>query len=240
MAQKPMNQELLNIDPLILKSDMTKTMKEVTSLAIFQSSKNEFDPNGLFSVPIFGAIGHEDRLNIPAYIDLKIPILHPLVFRTILTLKSAYKDIVEGKVKVKFDNQLGDFVIDPDGQTGYSYFINNIEKIKWNNLSESDQRDYRIQFVKKFANKENMFDKWLVIPAGYRDYTIDEKGQPSEDGINNLYRKLLATAQMLKNTRLIDNGSNVLDSVKLKIQKITVEIYEYIEDRKSTRLNSSH
>ena len=229
MAQKPMNQELLNIDPLILKSDMTKTMKEVTSLAIFQSSKNEFDPNGLFSVPIFGAIGHEDRLNIPAYIDLKIPILHPLVFRTILTLKSAYKDIVEGKVKVKFDNQLGDFVIDPDGQTGYSYFINNIERIKWNNFSESDQRDYRIQFVKKFANKENMFDKWLVIPAGYRDYTIDEKGQPSEDGINNLYRKLLATAQMLKNTRLIDNGSNVLDSVKLKIQKITVEIYEYIE-----------
>ena len=78
MAQKPMNQELLNIDPLILKSDLTKTMKEVTSLAIFQSSKNEFDPNGLFSVPIFGAIGHEDRLNIPAYIDLKIPILHCL------------------------------------------------------------------------------------------------------------------------------------------------------------------
>ena len=56
MAQKPMNQELLNIDPLILKSDMTKTMKEVTSLAIFQSSKSEFDPNGLFSVPIISAV----------------------------------------------------------------------------------------------------------------------------------------------------------------------------------------
>ena len=44
--------------------------------------------------------------------------------------RNAEKLIEEGKVKVKFDNQLGDFVIDPDGQTGYSYFINNIEKIK--------------------------------------------------------------------------------------------------------------
>ena len=229
MPQKPMNQKLFNLDLLILDDQMAKQMKEVKSLAIFQSSKKEFDPEGLFSVQIFGPIGHEQRSQMPAYIDLKIPILHPLVFRTLISLKAAYLDILEGKTLVKFDSNLGDFVTDPKGETGYTYFMKYLEKIKWENASDSTQREFRIELIKKYGNKASMFSKWLVIPAGLRDYTIDDKGQPSEDGINNLYRKLLATAQMLKNTRLVDDGSNILDNIKLKIQKITVEIYEYIE-----------
>lgn len=224
-----MNQKLFNLDLLILDDQMAKQMKEVKSLAIFQSSKKEFDPEGLFSVQIFGPIGHEQRSQMPAYIDLKIPILHPLVFRTLISLKAAYLDILEGKTLVKFDSNLGDFVTDPKGETGYTYFMKYLEKIKWENASDSTQREFRIELIKKYGNKASMFSKWLVIPAGLRDYTIDDKGQPSEDGINNLYRKLLATAQMLKNTRLVDDGSNILDNIKLKIQKITVEIYEYIE-----------
>lgn len=229
MPQKPMNQKLFNLDLLILDDQMAKQMKEVKSLAIFQSSKKEFDPEGLFSVQIFGPIGHEQRSQMPAYIDLKIPILHPLVFRTLISLKAAYLDILEGKTLVKFDSNLGDFVTDTKGETGYTYFMKYLEKIKWENASDSTQREFRIELIKKYGNKASMFSKWLVIPAGLRDYTIDDKGQPSEDGINNLYRKLLATAQMLKNTRLVDDGSNILDNIKLKIQKITVEIYEYIE-----------
>ena len=97
MPQKPMNQKLFNLDLLILDDQMAKQMKEVKSLAIFQSSKKEFDPEGLFSVQIFGPIGHEQRSQMPAYIDLKIPILHPLVFRTLISLKAAYLDILEGK-----------------------------------------------------------------------------------------------------------------------------------------------
>ena len=44
MPQKPMNQKLFNLDLLILDDQMAKQMKEVKSLAIFQSSKKEFDP----------------------------------------------------------------------------------------------------------------------------------------------------------------------------------------------------
>ena len=164
-----MNQKLFNLDLLILDDQMAKQMKEVKSLAIFQSSKKEFDPEGLFSVQIFGPIGHEQRSQMPAYIDLKIPILHPLVFRTLISLKAAYLDILEGKTLVKFDSNLGDFVTDPKGETGYTYFMKYLEKIKWENASDSTQREFRIELIKKYGNKASMFSKWLVITAGVRD-----------------------------------------------------------------------
>ena len=66
---------------------------------------------------------------MPGYIDLKIPILHPLVYRTILNLKSSYKDIMEGTLKVKFNKSIKDFEVDENGETGIKFLVKNIEKI---------------------------------------------------------------------------------------------------------------
>ena len=229
MAQQPLNKELFNIDLLLLNKDNLQNMREVSVLDIFSPNSQVFHPDGLFSLETFGQIGSPIRQEMPGYIDLKIPILHPLVYRTILNLKSSYKDIMEGTLKVKFNKSIKDFEVDENGETGYSFFIKHLDELSFTSNSVSEQRNFRVKFVKKYGNTASMFTKWLVMPAGLRDYTVDASGQPKEDEINTLYRKLLSTTTLLKNTKILDNGSNILDNIKLRIQKITLEIYEYIE-----------
>ena len=229
MAQQPLNKELFNIDLLLLNKDNLQNMREVSVLDIFSPNSQVFHPDGLFSLETFGQIGSPIRQEMPGYIDLKIPILHPLVYRTILNLKSSYKDIMEGTLKVKFNKSTKDFEVDENGETGYSFFIKHLDELSFTSNSVSEQRNFRVKFVKKYGNTASMFTKWLVMPAGLRDYTVDASGQPKEDEINTLYRKLLSTTTLLKNTKILDNGSNILDNIKLRIQKITLEIYEYIE-----------
>ena len=223
------NKDLFNIDVLVLNNDNTKTLKEVKSGVIFESSSRDFKSDGLFSTDIFGPVGSKVRTTQPAYIDLVLPVLHPLVYETLISLSSKYSSIIEGKKYAVFDNNLKDFVITEDnkGNTGYEYFMQNVHKIHFED-NNSDQRRYKIELVHKYAKPEFMTTKWLVIPAGLRDYTEDENGVPSEDEINNLYRKLLGTANMLKNTN-IANNLVLLDPIRVKLQKTVLEIFQYIK-----------
>lgn len=228
MINKPLDNRLFNIDVLVLNKTNIQGMLEVTSNNVFESNSQVFDPNGLFSTNIFGPIGTTMRNERHGYINLYLGILHPLVYEHIISLKSYYKDIIEGKVYAKFDAKEGDFVISPDGKgnTGFSFFLDNMEKIKFP-PTESNQRTFKISLIKKYATKEALIDKWLVLPAGMRDYSIDPKGVPSEDEINNLYRKLMSATSLLKNINTSNPMS--LDGIRLRIQKITLEIFNYIK-----------
>lgn len=221
-------EKLFNVDILVLTSERVKLLKEVKVGNIFTSSTKNFDPDGLFSTDIFGVIGSRMRNEQYGYINLGLPILHPYVFDMLMSLGSKYLDIVEGRKYAKFDNKLQDFVITDknEGSTGYHYFISNMHKIKFVD-NNSDQRIFRIKLVEKYAKPEYFIKHWLVIPAGLRDYTEDDKGAPSEDEINNLYRKLLGVTNMVKNTNVGEN-LELLDPIRLKIQKCTLEIFTYI------------
>ena len=210
MGQQPLNKELFNIDLLLLNKDNLQNMREVSVLDIFSPNSQVFHPDGLFSLETFGQIGSPIRQEMPGYIDLKIPILHPLVYRTILNLKSSYKDIMEGVLKVKFNKSTKDFEVDENGETGYSFFIKHLDELSFTNNSASEQRNFRVKFVKKYGNTASMFTKWLVMPAGLRDYTVDASGQPKEDEINTLYRKLLSTTTLLKNTKILEQEDQIL------------------------------
>lgn len=218
-----------NIELIILNKTIPSSVKQVKKLNIFESNSQEFEKQGLFSTEIFGPIGSSMRNEWFGYIDLKLGILHPLVFEHICSMKSTYADIFNGTLKVKYDPATKDFVSVKDdevGYYGYDYAIKHIDKIMFKE-TDSNLRNYRLALIKKFGNMEHLITKWLVIPAGLRDYTVDEKGTPSEDAVNDLYRKLLTTVNMLNNINITDDTMSLVDPIRAKIQNITLEIYRY-------------
>lgn len=228
MLQQKLNPALFNIDLLILNSSNVQHMRQVKRGNIFEPNSQVFDPLGLFSTDIFGPVGSATRSEMPAYIDLKLGILHPLVYEHILSLKSIYGEIFSGKTKAKFNTTLKDFEPDPNGRTGYEFFIQHLDKIKFTS-NESDRRNYKLLLVKKYGNTEGLITKWLVTPAGIRDYTIDDKNQPSEDEVNGIYRKLIAATSLLENINLTPENIELMNPTRYKIQQLTVEIYEYFK-----------
>jgi hypothetical protein len=224
------NKRLFNIDILILDANNSKYLKEVSKLNIFESNSQVFDPKGLFSTDIFGPVGSSSRNSMFGYVDIKLNVLHPLVYQHIINLRSFYKDILSGSKYAVFDKTTKDFIITDreNGRTGYTFFMEYIHKL---NLTDNDsnQRGFRIQFINKYSRSEYFINKWLVLPAGLRDYSVDENGKPSEDEVNGVYRKLLNTTLMLKNMNVSDENMYLLDSVRFKLQNILLEIYEHFK-----------
>lgn len=217
-----------NIDLILLDKSKIKNLKPVTKLNIFESSSQNFEPEGLFSTEIFGPVGSDLRNDTFSYINLQVKIMHPLVYQHYSTLKAFYKDVMYGKKYAKYSKADKDLIpaTIEDGETGYTFFVNHMELIKFDPKT-SDQRDFKIKIIKKYGSKEDMFSNWLVIPAGMRDYTVDEAGKPSEDEVNDLYRKLLSVTSILNNANITPSTEHTIDDIKIKIQDITVEIYEH-------------
>ena len=231
MSRPTADQNLFNID-LITKLDVKNiNIRQITTGAIFEPSSTNFHVNGLFSTVIFGPVGSTMRNETIAYIDLRIPVIHPLVYNHILNLKRSYEDIILGKSYVVFDNASGDFIptpVEEGGKTGYEYFITHLEKIKFKETG-SDERKFRIALVNKYRTKEHWVDKWLVIPAGLREYTVDSSGNPSEDAINPLYRTVLSSTGILSNINYKDmDDLSPFNGIRCRIQKSICDVYDYI------------
>lgn len=223
------DRRLFNIDILLLRPEILRTMREVKKPHIFEPNSSVFDRDGLFSTDIFGPIGSETRNNQFGYIDLSINILHPLVFMNLVSMRSLYGEIVTGKVYASFDNSINDFVPtskDDGGNTGYDFFFKNMDKIVFKD-NGSDQRKFKIDFIKKYMSEPYYVNKWLVLPAGLRDYTLDKNDRPTEDEVNDLYRELLNVSNMLKNTKLTPENQHLMDPTRYRLQNITVKIYEH-------------
>lgn len=222
--------KLFNIDLILGLKEKKKFLKPVTSLHIFEPSSTIFKKDGLFSLEIFGPLGSDARSKLISYVNLNIPIMHPLIYQTYIKLKGFYGEIMSGKGYAVFDNKTKDFIPVPKeqgGQTGYTFFINHMEHIKFEDR-KSESRKYRIKLIEKYGKKEHMFKEWIVLPAGLRDYTVSPDGRPTEDEINSLYRKLLATSNMLLNNTITEDNQELFDPVRLRIQKTVFEIYSHI------------
>ena len=224
------NPDLFNIDLLILGVDQLRFLGEVKKAQIFEPNSSVFDKDGLFSANIFGAIGSEYRSTNFGYIDVTLDMLHPIIFENLLSLKSLYPEIVTGKIYVKYDSKTKEFVESTEedgGSTGYDFFIKNYDKLNFED-NDSDQRKHKIDLILKYASPEYYINKWLVLPAGLRDYTLDKNGKPTEDEVNDLYRELITISNMLKNTRVSEENKYLLDPIRYKLQLSSVKIYHYI------------
>lgn len=218
----PFNLGLLNPSAADIKN-----MRQIKVLDITEGGSKNFHPDGLFSIDIFGKVGEEKRNRLFAYIDLHMSVFHPAIYKALEELKSLYADILSGKGYAVFDETIKDFVASSpvEGNTGFAFFVKHFKNIKFEERP-SAKREFNIRLVAKYLDT-CLIDKLVVIPAGVRDYVIDETGKPSEDEINGLYRKMLSVSNLIENVNESLNSS-YLDSARYNLQLGFIAIYDYI------------
>jgi hypothetical protein len=218
-----------NIDLLVLKDSDIKLLRQIKVLDIFDGFSNNFHQDGLFSIDIFGKPGEEKRNRLYAYIDLRVSVFHPVVYKAICELKEMYGEIIAGKTYAIFDTATKDFIKADilTGDTGFHFFTKHFGEIKFE-TRPSSKREFNIKLIEKY--KENcLLEKLVVMPAGLRDYTVDENNKPSEDEINNLYRKLISVSSVIENVNA-KNNLEYLDSARYSLQLGVMAIYDYIKN----------
>lgn len=221
---KPTNLFTVKVD-----DQNSKQLKEVKTGQIF-TSNNNFHPEGLFSTEIFGPVGSEQRLRTFGVIHLNVEILHPLIYLTVISLKSFYRQILEGTTTVEWNNKTKEFVksTGPNAETGFTFFLKHIREIKFEQTG-SESREYKIKLFEKAIKENSLTTRYLlVMPAGIRDYTVDRNGKPSEDEVNTFYRRVLAQATIIDPLRS-RRTPEVYDGATVGIQKTVVDLYEYIK-----------
>lgn len=218
-----------NIELLVLTNEDVRNVTPIKVLDILDGSSKNLHPQGLFSTEIFGKYGEEKRNRTFSYINLNIGIFHPVIYKAIIELKSLYERILSKKAYAVWNDEIKDFEESDivKGRTGFNFFLSHFKDIKFESRN-STEREFNIKLVEKY--KENcILDKLVVIPAGLRDYTIDEETKkPSQDEINLMYIKALSISSIIEN---INKNINMdfLDTPRYNIQLTIYEIYNYLK-----------
>lgn len=194
---------------------------------IFEGN-NLFHSEGLFSTTIFGESGGKGRFTFGGHIDLKINILHPLVYLAITSMSSLYKAIIHGEKKAIWDSKEKTFKEDKEGQTGYLFFVSKLKDIDFKNDLSSDLREFKIKLLTINSVEQLEMNKLFVIPAGLRDYTVDANGRPSQDEVNDFYRSIINSTGMLDNLTVDTEYNPFIDNIRMKIQTNVLNTYLYL------------
>lgn len=218
----------LKLDLLVLTPDKVRGLKPIKVLDIFEGFTKNFHQDGLFSTSIFGRVGDERRNRTFSYIDLNIEIYHPLIFKIICDLKELYGEVIAGRAYAVFDEIEKDLVRSDavNGFTGMSYFMSIFDKIELKK-NNSIKREFSINVLNKHKDKR-IISKIPVMPAGFRDYTVDENDQPSQDEINGLYRSVLSLSNIVSSVNESQNDKYI-DNIRYQIQNGVMAVFEYIK-----------
>jgi hypothetical protein len=217
-----------NLDLLVLTNDQAKLLGQVKVLDTFVASSKNFHPEGLFSTEIFGRVGDSSRNYRFGYIDLHMPLFHPVVFDVLSKLKGLYADIILSKGFAVWNDEIKDFEKSTpiDGKTGITFFIKHYKELKLEGTG-SDRRDFFIKLIEKYKDK-SLLTKLLVMPAGIRDYEFDEYGKPSKDEINDYYARIIALSNLLSNIKETDQ-TEAFDTIRANMQTALSTLYDYIK-----------
>lgn len=223
-----MNQEVpLNLDLIFGTDEEIRSVPAIQAQDIMEGMTKNFHPRGLFSNEIFGKVGSEYRNRMFGHIDLRVDIIHPHLYRAVVKLKAFYGEIMAGRAYALFDKKTGDFVPSTilEGQTGYQFFFDNYPSIKFEER-ESRARKKNIKLLYKYKDRY-WINKLLVLPAGLRDYQVDQTGKPSEDEINPLYRRVMAYAFSLESFQRGQN-TEFLNPTRHNLQQAVQAVYEHL------------
>lgn len=218
-----------NIDLLQLNPNSASGLQSINELSIFDSNKESFHPKGLFSDTIFGPVGSDQRNNIFGYIDIKLPVLHPVIYRSLVQSRAFYQEIMSGKTYAEFSEAEKDFVKSDvlNGDTGYEFFISRFKDIELKD-TDTNRRRQVIQLLSKY--KDLAFnDKIIVLPAGLRDVEFDQ-GRPTYDDINLIYKKIISLANTI-NASIVRMSPKLVDKTRFRIQEAFLELYMNIVSR---------
>lgn len=205
-------------------------LEEVTNGNMFGRSMSSPDENGLISYDIFGNPGTTKRKKTFAYIDLGDIFVHPFMMDCLISLKRVIKDIVYGEglyfvrngniVKVSDKNRP-----EPkeDVGNGCHWLKRNLRKINFDKEGASSRVKEKIALIKNVSDDEIFVDKWIVIPAYYRDVDFNTR---KKNDINLRYQSLISQAKAVKQSIQMLGTGEVTDSHR-KIQDKLDEIYTY-------------
>ncbi len=221
----PFNVSLLYLTPKHLQG-----LRPVRALDIFDGAgSNNFHPDGFFSPLIFGRSGDPTRSERYSYIDIKIPVFHPMVFRCLVALKRLYGGILAGTDYATWNNELKDFERSNavDGETGFHFFVSKWREIKFE-ATKSATREHNILLVKKAQAEGSLVDKVVVMPAGLRDVEIGADGRVGEDEINGFYKRLLSLANTISDAA-VKTSNEIVNTARFNLQRTFNELFEHIE-----------
>lgn len=220
----------LNISLLTPTQEQLRLVPQVTSLDIIDGPGGNFHEAGLFSTQIFGRIGDPMRDRTFGYIDLKVPVFHPVIFKTLVKLRGLYGGIMAGTEFARWDAAKGDFVTanEIDGQTGYDFFYRHWQQLVFEK-GQSDIRNVRITLIEKYRNNA-VFDKFLVMPAGLRDAEMGSDGRMSMDEINEHYQGVLMLVRNFPERLNPADDLSMYDRTRYALTQRIITVYDYIEN----------
>ncbi len=224
-----------NIELLILDEKSRAMMRPVTSLAVFDGATKNFNPDGLYSNEIFGGVGTAARSTRHSYIDLRVTIMHPVIYKALVSLRGFYQDIMASKEFAKFDDDKGDFVPANmlEGQTGYQFFMENFHKLRIKD-NASVKRQLAMELFEKYKGRF-MIRYPAVIPAGLRDMEVDDNGRETSDKVNELYWKLISLSNTIDRAGALAAVASY-NAQRVAMQNTMMEIYTYF----STAVEGKH
>lgn len=228
ILSRVLNKKPLNFNILDIKSPWMRNLPFVSTLDTFEGLSRNFNDAGLFSTVIFGRPGTPERDARFGRINLKLDVLHPKIYKTIVSLKSIYEGILLGTTYAVWDEQTHDFVESNvlEGQTGMTFFVDHLEKIVFKE-SKSTQRQDKIDLIAKSISEQNyMVNQFLILPAGLRDIELDEDGSMSQDEINDKYKRCIGLANTVPDR--IDPTSTDHIRLQRSMQMVLNEIYDTI------------
>lgn len=217
----PWNIILLNITP-----QLEKVIPKVTAVEALDRNFN-LHPEGLFSTAIFGRVGEDRRLTTVAYIDLKVELIHPLIWYHLNAMRGFYTEIASGKAYAIFDDKTNDFIKSDilNGKTGYHFFAEHWRKLNLEK-TKSITRNNAIEVIRKYKGAGDFTKNLPVIPAGLRDIEIDEHNRITKDELNDLYRKILAQSLSISDV-VIKSNPRTIDGARYAMQLTWNEIFAY-------------
>lgn len=229
-----MKLDIFNIDKLV----EINNLKLVNSAYIFAADGSP-DPEGIFSYEIFGRVGSKERESNYGYIDLKKKFLHPLIYNAVYQMFRNLPFVISGDKWCILNPKDNSIKIVPYGtegaESGIDFFYNNWEKINWNN-NDSTTREKKENLFNTMKKEDIFWDKWLVIPALYRDINLHSKqsGKVDMDEINAMYIKLINNV----NSELINFTG--MFNIQMSIQNTIVDIHNYLSKKISGKRGVVH
>lgn len=214
------------IEIMKLTDDKVRGLTPVTSLDFYEHAGGQLADHGLFSIPIFGRMGSDERDVRFSYIDLHTRVFHPTIYQTLVALKSMYGGIMNSTLFARWDPVLKDFVVADElhGQTGFAFFVSHWSEILFHR-TKSPVRDIRIKLIDKYKDRA-LIDRLLVIPAGLRDIEESESGRPVINEVNEYYRSIIAASNNLADSKTLAEDPTQ-DRTRMRMQQAVVDVYMY-------------
>lgn len=219
----PFNVRILELTPKKLFG-----LKPVRSNDIFDGATGNLNEDGLFSISIFGKPGDERRSLRFSYIDIKLPIFHPIIYFALIDLKKLYGLIMEGKEYAIWSEESKDFVKSNvlEGETGFQFFLEHWKKIEFK-PSKSDARIDQVKLIETYKDVA-LTDKIAVIPAGLRDIEVGDDGRVRKDEVNDYYSIFISISKTISDINISEN-LEFLNPVRVKLQSTFNNLYLTLE-----------